>query len=189
MQIYSAVALVSAARNCVYVYAHVYVYLRIGACICTIAHCVYAYMLRRAVVQADRGGEGHKLNDVNALSTLCPCERKRHTGLPSRVHRPPDWLLLPLPSDHQPDDRRCPPCLDVGPSRLIIIIEIYTLQSSLVRMGWKRANGGEKTSMLSVTLLSRNAWCMKWNAWCTIYAMFESYRDSHDRHQRIITRR
>lgn len=117
-----------------YVYAHVYVYLRIGACICTIAHCVYAYMLRRAVVQADRSGEGHKLNDVNALSTLCPCERRRHTGLPSRVHCPPDWLLPPLPRTTNPDDRRCPPCLDAGPSRLIIIIEIYTLRS--VSFAW-----------------------------------------------------
>lgn len=75
------------------------VYLRIRACTCTIAHCaadVCAYMLRRAVVQADHGGEGHKLNDVNALSTLCRCERRRHTGRPpSRVHRPPDCWLLP----------------------------------------------------------------------------------------------
>lgn len=60
-----------------------------------IAQRVYACMLRRAIVQGDRDGEGHKLNDVNALSTLCRCERRRHTGLPFRVHRSPDWLLLP----------------------------------------------------------------------------------------------
>lgn len=133
MQIYSAGALVSAARRatmlCICVYTCMYLYdgtLR-GA-------CMYAYMLRRAVVQADRGGEGHKLNDVNALSTLCRYERRRHTGLPSRVHRPPDWLLPPppppslvLPPPPTDSDDRCyPPCLDAGPRRLIIIIAIYT---------------------------------------------------------------
>lgn len=79
----------------------------VHACICVYVHVlvrwhiawrVYAYMLwRRAVVQTDRGGEGHKLNDVNALSTLCRYERRRHTELPSRVYRPPNWLLPPPP--------------------------------------------------------------------------------------------
>lgn len=92
----------------------------VHACICVYVHAlvrwhiawrVYAYMLwRRAVVQTDRGGEGHKLNDVNALSTLCRCERRRHTELPSRVYRPsrlvtasaiphipPTLTIIPLP--------------------------------------------------------------------------------------------
>lgn len=119
-----------------------------------IARRAYACMLRRAVVQANRGGEGHKLNDVNALSTLCRCERRRHTGLPSRVRRPP-WLVAAATTARttNSDGPRLFPlaCLDAGP--LPTDYNYRDLHSGLVRT--RRMKRSEKTSVRYIIFAKR----------------------------------
>lgn len=106
MQIYSVVALV-------YEFPHIYVCVLISVrCgrLRHIARCVYACMDPSS--QADRGGESHKLNDVNALSTLCRSEQWRHTethAIPSRSPSPSFprcRYLASLLTDCQPWPRR-----------------------------------------------------------------------------------
>jgi len=91
MQIYSAGALVSAARGCAYMRVHVRTYTCVRLYDSTLRGACMRICCGEPVVQADRGGEGHKLNDVNALSTLCRCE----TAHRATLSRPPpsDWLL------------------------------------------------------------------------------------------------
>lgn len=61
--------------------------------------------------------EDHKLNDVNALSTLYRNERRRHTTSSPRVHHSLS-VTATLPPNHHPDPDNRPPCLDAEPDWL-----------------------------------------------------------------------